>query len=165
MSKQICDYCGSYMLQISSIIKWLSCACGFRKYMKEIITEKQFYKGRDEQYKNELTDEIKNNAKIILNRVNALLDELKIEKAEVSSGWRPESINSNTKGASKKSAHMVGMAIDIVDNNHELYNKILERSDLLKKYDLWMEDKESTPTWVHLDFKQRTDRPVRVFKP
>jgi len=133
--------------------------------MKEIISEKQFYKGRDEQYKDELTNEIKDNVKILLNRVNALLDELKIDKVEVSSGWRPSNINANTKGASKKSAHMIGMAVDLVDKNNELYNKIINKSDLLKKYDLWMEDKDSTPTWCHLDFKQRTDRPIRVFKP
>lgn len=150
---------------MANLLDWLRCICGNNKYKKEIITNKQYFMGRDEQYKTELTDQIKENAQILLNKVNQLLTELNIDIVEVSSGWRPAAINNTIQNASKKSAHMEGKAVDIKDIDHKLYDLILSRNDLLKKYGLWMEDKESTKNWVHLDYKERSDRPIRVFKP
>lgn len=113
----------------------------------------------------ELTKNTKDNAVVLLNRVNQLLQELGITNVKVSSGFRPSAVNAKVKGAAKKSLHMSGRAVDIYDPKHEIAHKILARPDLLKKYDLWMEDPEVTPTWTHLDNGTRTERPLRVFKP
>jgi hypothetical protein len=65
---------------------------------------------------------------------------------------------------------MTGKAIDILDDKPQsLANKILTNPDLLKKYDLWLEDpahtKGKNTNWVHLDMGNRTERPLRMFKP
>ena len=59
---------------------------------------------------------------------------------------------------------MSGRAIDLYDPKHEIMQKIMAQPDLLKKYDLWLEDPEKTPTWTHLDNGTRTERALRIFK-
>ena len=131
--------------------------------LESYITASGKYKDRLES--NELTKEVKDNAVRLLNRVNQLLKELGYSKANVSSGFRPSSVNAKTKGAAKKSLHMLGKAIDIADPNHELYKKVEQKPELLKKYGLWMEHKEDAPTWCHFDISSlRTDREVRIFR-
>ena len=134
-----------------------------------MITLEQFYMGRDKKYANELTDEIKANAVELRNRVNDLLSDLtyltgmRFDDIVVTSGWRPASINANTKGAAKKSLHMRGKAVDIADPHHLLYGCIMKHPELLKKHGLWMESILSAGTWVHLDTGDRKERNVRTF--
>ena len=113
----------------------------------------------------ELTKAVKDNAVVLLNKVNQLLQELKIFDVKVSSGFRPSAVNAKVKGAAKKSLHMSGRAVDIYDPKHEIIQKIMARPDLLKKYDLWLEDPAATPSWAHLDNGTRTERALRIFKP
>lgn len=92
--------------------------------------------------------------------MNALLKELEVV-ATVSSGFRPSAANSNAGGA-KKSAHMSGEAIDLVDIDGKL--KVKMSLELLKKYDLYMESGEYTKTWLHLQTRPtRSGR--RIFIP
>ena len=138
--------------------------------MNRLIDEKSFYMGRDEQYKDQLTDELKVNTKALLEQVNAFLTELGITEAKVTSGWRPAAVNANVANSAKKSLHQVCKAVDILDDKDQtLANLILSKPDLLVKYSLWMEDKDSTKgkwtNWVHLDMGVRSARPLRVFKP
>jgi len=136
-----------------------------------MLTLEKFYMGRDKKFAAELTDEIKTNADILIAKVNALLKDLGWEKAvEVSSGWRPAGINSKTPNAAKRSSHMIGMAVDLVDDKDQtLGKKILSRPDLLKKHGLWLEALAATKgqytNWAHLDFKARSPRDVQVFTP
>jgi uncharacterized protein YcbK (DUF882 family) len=120
--------------------------------------------GRDKTHVQELTDEIKENAKKLVERVNLLLKELKIDEVKVSSGWRPPSVNSQVKNAAKKSLHMMGLAIDLQDNG-PIKKAILDNLELLEKYDLWLESPDHTPTWCHLDLGIRSKRPRRIFIP
>lgn len=148
---------------------WKSCNCGVRRMEKEIIDLESYITGsgkyKDRLQSNELTKEVKDNAVLLLNRVNQLLKELGITKADVSSGFRPSAVNAATKGSAKKSLHMLGKAVDISDPKHELYKKIEEKPHLLKKYGLWMEHKDNAPTWCHLDCSSlRTDREIRIFR-
>lgn len=121
----------------------------------------------------ELTQPVKDNAIILLEKVNALLADLGISGPfKVSSGFRPSSVNSATPNAAKRSMHQTGMAIDILDDKKQKIAKlILSRPDLLKKYGLWLESPEHTigkwTNWCHLDMDStiRKDRPVRVFIP
>jgi len=87
--------------------------------IKGIITLNAFFMGRDKQYAAQLTDELINNAKTLLSKVNALLVDLGVESAYVSSGWRPPSVNDKIGGA-KKSAHVECMAVDIRDDGQKL---------------------------------------------
>lgn len=122
------------------------------------------------QYASDYNNDIKNNAIKLLGLVNQLLTDLGIESANVTSGWRPSQINNKTTSAAKKSYHMLGMAIDILDNsNQDLCKLVANRPDLLKTYGLWMEDHGSTKgkntNWCHIDMGNRMDRPSRVFLP
>lgn len=137
---------------------------------KILITIDQYAMGRDKLYPDEWTKEVQENAKKLLDKVNAFLIELGIEKVSVSSGFRPAAINNKVTNAAKKSYHMLGMAVDILDNkNQDLAKLVANNPILLKKYELWMEDLNSTKgkntNWVHLDIGSRTDRPSRIFKP
>lgn len=168
MSSLFCPACFvAYLRYHPTMHGWKQCGfCSFARLEIEMITLDQYLMGRSEdpKYKLEFNDKIKDNALILINKVNSLLTDLGIKEVKISSGWRPPSLNATVKGAAPKSAHTIGMAVDIHDKDFNLYNQIAQRPDLLKKYDLWLEDKEKTLTWVHLDFKSRQDRPSRIFK-
>lgn len=122
------------------------------------------------EFASEYNDDIKNNAIKLLALINQLLNELGIDSADVTSGWRPPQINNKTTNAAKKSYHMLGMACDILDDDNQCLAKLVgSRPDLLKKYGLWMESPQSTKgintNWCHLDYGTRADRPSRVFLP
>lgn len=168
MLNKFCHICSGYFRPIDGNHKWKACNCGVRRRTVEVINLEQYItasgKYKERLNSNELTKEVKDNAVILLNKVNQLLEELNFKNAIVSSGFRPSEVNAATKGSAKHSLHMTGKAIDIADANHALAHAILANPGLLKKYGLWMEDISATPTWCHLDIGIRTDRELRVFK-
>jgi len=103
-------------------------------------------------------------ANLLFLRIAGLLAELGVDMPAISSGYRSPEHNAKIGGA-KKSLHTLGRAVDFKDPDHTLYKAIAQRPELLKKYRLWMEDGNSTPTWVHLDTGVRFDRRIRIFKP
>jgi len=116
------------------------------------------------------TDEVKKNGTSLIEKVNALLNDLGIQKVDVTSGFRTASSNAQVANAAKKSLHMQGRAIDLLDNKEQSLAKLVQsRPDLLKKYDLWLENPDFTKgkntNWVHLDMGTRNDRPSRQFNP
>lgn len=111
----------------------------------------------------ELNDTIKANATELLKRVNALLAELGITEASISSGFRPSSVNSAIPNAAKKSAHMTGEALDIVDDKSQSLCKACTK-ELLIKHGLYREDSDYTKGWCHLQTRV-TGSGNRVFKP
>lgn len=113
----------------------------------------------------ESTQEIEDNATVLLSKVNELLATLGIDEVSVSSGFRPASVNSKIVNAAKRSAHMSGKAIDLVDVDGRVKRLVWSRPDLLRSLGLFMEDGNSTPTWCHIDYVQRNDRPSRTFQP
>lgn len=131
----------------------------------ELISIEQYTMGRISQYPNEWTKEIETTAKNLLVNVNAFLNELGLQNVSVSSGWRPKAINDKTPGAAKTSQHTIGNAVDIKDPDGKLKELCDKNDPLLKKYGLWMEDENSTPTWIHLDLKDRGKRDKNIFKP
>lgn len=138
--------------------------------MQELISLSDYQMERNKLYPQEWTSEIEENALKLLEKVNSLLNDLGIQEAKVSSGWRPAAINSKITHAAKRSYHMLGMAVDIIDNKGQTLGKLVaSRPDLLKKYELWLEDLNSTighnTNWCHLDYGTRSDRPSRIFKP
>ena len=114
----------------------------------------------------ELTDEVKQNIKEFLPVLNAFLKDLGVQRVQVTSGFRPSSVNAAIPNAAKKSNHMLGKACDIFDPGNTLNRLVLSHPELLKKHALWLEDSGSTPNWCHLDNSTaRADRDVRSFKP
>lgn len=120
-------------------------------------------KRRDEQYKDEFTKEMLENAQVLLSRVNNLLKFLNISNAKVSSGWRPPSVNATIPGAGKKSAHLTCQAIDILDDKDQSLAKlILKDESILEKFDLYLENPDKTigknTNWVHLQIRPASKR-------
>ncbi len=127
---------------------------------------KSYFQKHEAAYGHEITDEMRGNALILCNRVANLLIDIGARYVSLSSGWRPASVNKTIPNAAKKSLHMSGMAIDLVDTREqELCKKIESKPELLERYGLWMEDKSSSPSWCHLDIGTRKPRKVRIFKP
>lgn len=164
---RICHLCLGYMTQIANNPLIIGCSCGVRRMEKEIITLEDWVtssgKYKERASSKELTNEVKTNAIILINKINQLLKELGVEDVSVSSGFRPSNINSAIPNAAKKSLHMAGKAIDIVDKNgklDELLNSDLGQ-DLLQKYGVWQEHPDKTPNWTHCDIGDRIvkDRP------
>lgn len=136
----------------------------------ELITLDKYLMGRDKLYPLEYTPDVENNAKKLLEAVNAFLVELGIKSATVTSGFRPAAINVALANSAKKSYHMLCLAVDILDNNNQdLAHLVASRPDLLRKYSLFLESpiatKGKNTNWVHLDLGARTDRPNRIFNP
>lgn len=67
-------------------------------------------------------------------------------------------------GGAKKSSHLTGCACDIADVDCKLKDYLRTNPVLLAECDLYAEDFDSTPTWVHLQsVPPKSGR--RIFKP
>lgn len=119
----------------------------------------------------EVTDEVRKNGEELLRRVNALLKELGITNATVSSGFRTSDANKAIPNAAKKSAHMRGMAIDIADPDQKIAKLVRKtqnnqgKKGIMGRHGVMMEKLEKTPTWAHFDFVVRSERPSYEFEP
>jgi len=115
------------------------------------------------------------NAVILIDKLNALLDELAIThgysvainprtnsivSGETFGGFRPQSC---PIGASN-SAHKTGQAVDIFDPNETLDTILTKYPEYLLKYDLYRESPGSTLSWCHLQTR-KTLSGKRTFLP
>lgn len=135
-------------------------------YFTDYVTKQD----RRSQYADQFTTDIQTNAQALLEKVNAFLTDIGVQTAQVTSGWRPASVNNKVTNAAKKSYHMIGSAVDILDNkNQDLAKLVANNANLLRKYSLFMEDMNATKgintNWVHIDCGTRADRPSRIFLP
>lgn len=139
-----------------------------------MITLDHYYIGRDVGYDEDLTDEIRANAVVTLERVNRLLERAQADGVTldhsprtgslVSSGWRPPSVNASIKGAAVRSKHMTGQACDVYDPDGDLDAWCLDNQDVLVECELWLEHPSATKGWCHLQtVGPRSGR--RVFYP
>lgn len=113
--------------------------------------------GRDKIAPNEWTVSKANDACILLQRVNDLLESLGYKQGtlQISSGFRTQDINKAAGGA-PNSGHCLGKAIDIKDSGGTLKRQI--NKAILEQFDLYMEAPLHTPTWCHLDITPRVNR-------
>lgn len=120
-----------------------------------------YWMGRDKQFPTLLTEQIIDNAREVLGRVNLLLSWAIADHVQpaldprtgthVASGWRPPAINDATANAAHGSRHLTGEAIDLRDSGtRDLARWCLKNIDALEEIGLWMEDPQWTPSWVHL---------------
>jgi hypothetical protein len=115
--------------------------------------------GRNEKYQVEWTGAVQENARLLLGKVNALLEIADMQDAGpkymhescVVSGWRPRAVNDRTSNAGLQSLHITGEAVDLRDWNDRRFARwCLRHADELRRLALWMEDPRWTPSWVHL---------------
>lgn len=102
----------------------------------------------------EPSEEVRQNAAVLLERVNALLAELATIDAAlhpvVNSGWRTSSYNAIVPNAAIRSRHITGEAIDLADPEGALDEYLFENQDRLAAHFLYMEHPASTKGWTHL---------------
>lgn len=121
------------------------------------------------------TQERKDNAEVLLSRVNVLLDyaemqgvyevvnnpytDTQISGTRNGSGDGGFRLQTSTTGA-PKSSHKEGMGVDIYDPGNRLDKWLTD--EILEEFDLYREHPDYTRTWCHLQ-----TRPVakRTFKP
>ena len=116
-----------------------------------MITLEAYWKGRDTEHADELTDEIRANAEIVVGRANELLARAgRSDIHTVNSGWRPQGINDATANAASHSRHLTAEAVDLPDADRTLCEWAVDNLDILKELGLWMEDPRWTPTWLHV---------------
>lgn len=131
--------------------------------LDDLITASGKYPERKKSF--ELTPEVIANGEDLIKRVNALFNDLNIDVPKVSSGFRPSVVNSKIANAAKRSAHMIGKAIDLEDPKGELGQLVMLRPDLLKKHGLMLENPQFSKTWIHLDTVYRPPRSNQMFNP
>ena len=136
----------------------------------EYFTDYVSKQDRRKVYSSQFNPQIQINAEALLIKINALLNDLGMNSSVVTSGWRPPVVNSATPNAATHSGHLNGMACDILDDNKQTLAKLVSsRPDLLKKYELFVEDLNYTrgkfQNWCHIDCLTRNDRPSRSFIP
>ena len=128
-----------------------------------MITLADYFMGRDRSHAQELTDALRTNAAVVVERVNQFLRQAACPGV-VNSGWRPHTINASVPNASPRSKHLSCEAIDLDDPNDALDAWCLENLPVLERIGLWLEHPDATPGWCHLQIvPPRSGR--RVFMP
>lgn len=67
----------------------------------------------------------------------------------ITSGYRPEAYNKAVGGATK-SNHTKGLAVDFLDKDNRFWLYVLNNLDKAKVLGLYFENKNWTPSWVHV---------------
>lgn len=115
-----------------------------------MISLSEYWMGRDVKYASELTEEIRANAQIVVDRANQLLERAGAGEGHgVRSGWRPKGINDSTSNAATASRHLTAEAVDLADNDRYLADWAVANLAALVEVGCWMESPQYTPTWVH----------------
>lgn len=137
---------------------WMMSKPKFELYPWDVLTSSGLYKDRIDHP--ECTTEVRVNAADLAERVTKLLNHLGLT-AQVSSGFRTTSANTSANGA-KKSAHMLGMAVDLSDPRSAIGDAIMKDLGVLERFDLYMESLTHTRTknaqWVHLQSRPTKNR-------
>ena len=85
-----------------------------------MLTVEAYLMGRDKQYPDELTVDLRINAQETVVRVNHLFGYFGEHRA-VRSGWRPKAVNAVTKNAKPNSRHITCQACDLDDGFYWLH--------------------------------------------
>ena len=116
-----------------------------------MITLADYWMGRDVEYADELTEEIRANAQITVDKVNALLERSNFVSIDsLNSGWRPRAVNEATSNAATGSKHITGQAADIPDRDRALSDWAVHSVPVLEDLGLFIEDPRWCPSWLHV---------------
>lgn len=114
-----------------------------------MLTLPDYFMGRDVLFPQELTPELRANAQVTLDKVNALLEQFG-EPRKITSGWRPAAVNAATPGAARFSRHLTCQAVDLEDHEGDLDEFLFGFTPRLVAFGLWMEHPAATKGWCHL---------------
>jgi len=120
-----------------------------------VISIDDYFMGRDKAYPREWSFDIRDNAELLLKRVNLLLAKFYADTGHpcpaVTSGWRTVEINRRVGGASN-SKHLSGEAIDLRDTDNALDEWLLSPPGrmALVECNLYLEHPDNTFGWCHL---------------
>jgi hypothetical protein len=134
------------------------------------ITLADYCMGHDEEFADEWTPRIRDNAALTIERVNYLLEAYSKSTGDqrprrVNSGWRPIAINMRVRGSAMRSKHISGQACDMSDVHGGLDAWCVSPAGLveLERIGLWLEHPDDTPTWTHFQTVP-PDSKRRVFR-
>lgn len=111
------------------------------------ISRNEVLMGREKAYP--LTQEQEDNLEKLLECLNKFREAYG-KPMVVSSGYRPEAINAATKGAAKKSNHIMCLACDFKDLDGSLDQWCMDNLSVLIDLGLYLESPQHTPGWCHL---------------
>lgn len=119
-----------------------------------MITEDDFWKGRDKEFPAEFTARVSVNGLVTRSLVNHVINAFEnatgICLTKCTSGWRPLGVNEHTVNAADHSRHITAEAEDVGDTpNRDFARWTCANQALLEHLGLWCERFEWTPTWVH----------------
>jgi hypothetical protein len=126
------------------------------------ITLENYVKSYDHLYPDEYNVGVRTCAEMTVKKVNSVLAVLEAEGVRleanpktgsiVSSGWRPQAVNSNVKGAAIRSKHITGQACDLYDPEGDIDTYLSSDAGLrvLTSAGLWLEHPAATKGWSHL---------------
>jgi len=134
-----------------------------------VITLEAYWKGRDTEYAHELTDTIRANAAVTVDKANELLARAgRSDIHTVNSGWRPQGVNDATANAAKASKHLSATAVDLPDADGLLAEWCMDNVDVLVEIGVWLEHPGWTRGWLHAQTVPAGNPPrpsVRIFIP
>jgi len=68
----------------------------------------------------------------------------------VTSGLRTPQDQMRINPLAPNSAHLIGMAVDVADPKHIIYDFCVNNVQFLIDNGIWVEDERYTPSWTHL---------------
>lgn len=137
-----------------------------------MITLEEYFMGRAALYPEEFSEGVQLNAQQLVDRVNALIQEMERNGIQlemsphsgscVASGWRPKALNAHTPGAALRSKHITGEAVDLYDPEGAVDDWCMTYLPALShEIGLWMEHPSATKGWCHLQsVPPRSGNPV-----
>ena len=114
-----------------------------------LLTLSDYLMGRDASYRADYTEEIAANAVATVGRINRFLQRSGFD-GHVNSGWRPPALNAATRGAARRSKHLLALACDLHDADGRSDQYCIDHGELLEELGLWQESPGTTPGWCHL---------------
>lgn len=118
-----------------------------------ILVSDYFKKFHDSK---EITDDVRENAQVLISKVSELLSRAGINDVQITSGFRTTAHNTAVGGA-KNSAHCTGQAIDLLDSDKKIGEWCTTNIQVLMELGLYLESLSTTHrngngahSWVHL---------------
>ncbi len=68
-------------------------------------------------------------------------------------GFRSLADQLKVNSKSPKSSHCEGMAVDLADPKGEIYQFLIDNPDIVIKFDFYVERKDYTPGWCHIQIR------------
>jgi hypothetical protein len=146
--KQICQSCGTYLLDSPEMPGWKKCpSCKFR-VSKNVLENEVITLNELNPKGYALTNEYAANLNkllIVMNKIRAAYGKPMV----VNSGVRSDADQQRINPKAPKSKHISCQAVDIADSDGGLLKWVLANLDLMQTLGVFFEDFRWTPGWIH----------------